>query len=109
MALPFVRLDDIDCCFEDLKETKLEIEEEDKKIDQFIEYFENTWISDQCHFERSLCNIFEQYSSRTNNISETYNHQINGQVVAPNSNVYKILDVLRKQETLTSNKQLNNN
>ncbi len=42
--------------------------------------------------------------SRTNNISETYNHQINGgQVIAPNSNVYKILDVLRKQETLIGN------
>ena len=104
MALPFVKLDDIDCCFEELKDTKPEIDEEDKKIEQFIEYFENTWISDQCHFDRSLWNIYDQYSSRTNNISETYNHQINGQVIAPNSNVYKILDVLRKQETLTANK-----
>jgi hypothetical protein len=93
----------IDCCFEELKETKPEIEEEDKKIDQIIEYFENTWISDRCHFDRSLWNIFDQYLSRTNNISETYNHQINGQVIAPNSNVYKILDVLRKQETLIGN------
>ena len=42
MALPFVKLDDIDCCFEELKETKPEIDEEDRKIDQFIEYFENT-------------------------------------------------------------------
>ncbi len=33
-----------------------------------------------------------------------YNHQINGQVITPNSNVFKILDVLRKQETLTGNK-----
>jgi hypothetical protein len=37
----------IDCRFEELKETKPKIEEEDKKIDQFTEYFENTWISDQ--------------------------------------------------------------
>ena len=51
-----------------------------------------------------MWNIYDQYSSRTNNISETYNNQINGQVIAPNSNVYKILDVLRKQETLTANK-----
>ena len=51
-----------------------------------------------------MWNIYDQYSSRTNNFSETYNHQINGQVIAPNSNVYKILDVLRKQETLTANK-----
>jgi hypothetical protein len=98
MAVLFVKLDDIDCFFEKLKETKLEIEEEDKKIVQFIEYFEKTWISDQCHFDRSLWNIYDQYSSRTNNISETYNNQINGQVIAPNSNVYKILDVLRKQK-----------
>jgi hypothetical protein len=83
----------IDCCFEELeKETKPEIEEEDKKIVQF------DWSID-----RSLWNIFDQYLSRTNNISETYNHQINGQVIAPNSNVYKILDVLRKQETLIGN------
>jgi hypothetical protein len=73
----------IDCCFEELKETKPEIEEEDKKIDEFIEYFENAWISDRYRFDRSLWNIFDQYLSRTNNISETYNHQINGQVIAP--------------------------
>ena len=84
----------IDCCFEELEKekTKPEIEEEDKKIVQF------DWSID-----RSLWNIFDQYLSRTNNISETYNHQINGQVIAPNSNVYKILDVLRKQETLIGN------
>jgi hypothetical protein len=50
-----------------------------------------------------LWNIYDQYPSRSNNISETYNHQINGQVIAPNSND-KILDILRKQETLTANK-----
>jgi hypothetical protein len=82
----------IDCCFEELKGTKPEIEKEDKKIDQF------DWSID-----RSLWNIFDKYLSRTNNISETYNHQKNGQVIAPNSNVYKILDVLRKQETLIGN------
>ncbi len=32
--------------------------------------------------------------------SMSYNHQINGQVIAPNSNGYKMLDMLRKQETL---------
>ena len=34
----------------------------------------------------------------------SYNHQINDQVIAPNSNGYKMLDMLRKQETLTANK-----
>ncbi len=74
----------IDCCFEELKGTKPEIEKEDKKIDQF------DWSIDRSLL--SLWNIFDQYLSRTNNISETYNHQKNGQVIAPNSNVYKILE-----------------
>jgi hypothetical protein len=81
-----------------LKETKPEIEAEDKKLINSLNILKIR------HFDRSLWNIFDQYLSRTNNISETYNHQINGQVIAPNSNVYKILDVLRKQETLTGNK-----
>jgi len=32
------------------------------------------------------------------------NTNVEGQVVAPNSNVYKILDMLCKKETLTDNK-----
>ena len=38
-----------------------------------------------------------------NLFSENTNHQINGQIFAQSSNVYKILDMLRKQETLTAN------
>jgi len=80
------------------KETKPEIEEEDKKLINSLNILKIR------HFDRSLWNIFNQYLSRTNNISETYNHQINGgQVIAPNSNVYKMLDVLCKQETLIGN------
>ncbi len=55
MAVLFVKLDDIDCFFEKLKETKLEIEEEDKKIVQFIEYFEKTCINVNLI---DLCGIF---------------------------------------------------
>ena len=32
-----------------------------------------------------------------NNISETYNHKINGQVSTSNSNVYKVLNVVKKK------------
>ena len=30
-----------------------------------------------------------------------YNHKVNGQVISSKSNVYKILDVVQKQEALT--------
>ena len=74
------------------------------KLEKFITYFEDTWIKENCHFDRSVWNLFEVYSSRTNNISETYNHAINGQVMSSKSNVYKILDITKNQETLTSTK-----
>jgi hypothetical protein len=51
-----------------------------KKLDEFVEYFENTWLIEKCHFDRKDWNLWERYSSRTNNLSETYNHKINGQV-----------------------------
>ncbi len=46
--------------------------------------------------------MFDIYSSRTSNICETNNHAINGQVQSSKSNVFKILDLTQKLETLTS-------
>ena len=54
--------------------------------------------------QRKLIDQCGIYSSRTNNISETYNHAINGQVMSSKSNVYKILDITKNQETLTLTK-----
>jgi len=102
MALPFLKLDDIDECWVELKDD-YPIETETDKIDLFIKYFETTWLNHNCQFDRSIWNLFDQYSSRTNNICETFNHKINGQIMSANSNVYKILDLLKKQETLTAN------
>jgi hypothetical protein len=53
-----------------------------KKLDEFVGYFENTWLIEKCHFDRKDWNLWERYSSRTNNLSETYNHKINGQVIS---------------------------
>ena len=39
---------------------------------------------------------------KNKNISETNNHKINGQVSTSNSNIYKALNVVKKEETLTS-------
>ena len=60
-------------------------------LQKFCDYMNNTWIKDKCLFPRSSWNLFDEYSSRTNNISESYNHQINGQVDSANFNVYKVL------------------
>ena len=67
-----------------------------------IKYFEKTWLNDNCHFDRSTWNLFTEYSSRTNNICESYNHQLNGQVLSSKSNIYKIITLNQKQESLAS-------
>ena len=59
-------------------------------------------LNEKCHFDRKDWNLWDRYSSRTNNLSETYNHKINGQVISSKSNVFKVLDVVQKQEALTS-------
>ena len=74
------------------------------KAQQFIVYFENTWIKENCHFDRSQWNLFDTYSSRTNNISETYNHKINGKIQSSDSNVFKVLDMVQDQESLIATK-----
>ena len=45
---------------------------------------------------------FDVYSSRTNNICESYNHQVNTQIISSKSNVYKVLDLTKKEESLDS-------
>jgi hypothetical protein len=105
MAFPFLVLDDIDDVWDEMKDTCPDMGDLDNlKLEKFITYFEDTWVKENCHFDRSVWNLFEVYSSRTNNISETYNHAINGQVMSSKSNVYKILDITKNQETLTSTK-----
>ena len=102
MAFPFLLLDDIDEVWEEMIDSKPDLGEHNSKLEKFIEYFADTWFNETCHFPRDLWNMFDVYSSRTNNISETYNHAINGQVMNSKSNVFKILDLTQKQETLTS-------
>ena len=81
----------------------MELEEvDDRKLDQFIDYFRRTWLNDKCHFSRKIWNLYGEKSSRTNNICESYNHQINGKIISSKSNIYKVITVVQKAESLAS-------
>ena len=54
-------------------------------------------------FNRTIWNFHDDENTRTNNISETYNHKINGKILAKNSNIYKVLDVIKIEEMLAYN------
>ena len=105
MCFPFLMLGDIDDTFEAMLNlrSQMELEEvDDRKLDQFIDYFRRTWLNDKCHFSRKIWNLYGEKSSRTNNICESYNHQINGKIISSNSNIYKVITVVQKAESLAS-------
>ena len=66
---------------------------EEGKFQEFISYLEKTWIGTgpgrdirlrtNATFDRIVWNLYENISHRTNNISESYNKRINGQVNKP--------------------------
>ena len=57
---------------EEMKDTRPNlIDLNNAKLDQFIKYFEETSLDEKCHFDRKDWNLFDHYSSRTNNLSET--------------------------------------
>ena len=54
MSFPFLLLEKIDELWEEIMESVPDIGVHDKtNAQQFIVYFENTWIKYNCHFDRS--------------------------------------------------------
>ncbi len=109
MCLPFLNLksyedeDHIDVCWTELKNDLCDLDETDnKKRDQLIEYFESTWIGPNAAFPREIWNLHDNIYHRTNNISETYNKKLNKEISKPDPNIYKLVDIIKEQEVLTS-------
>jgi transposase-like protein len=75
---------DIDLCWDELKSERVDFGETDnKKLDQFTEYCETTWLNCNAMFPREIWNLHDNIFHRTNNISETYNKKINKEIAKP--------------------------
>ncbi len=97
MGFPYLSLDDIDDCWEELQEDDdLGDELENKKFEQFREYLYSTWLSETALFPRSIWSFHNDDKTRTNNISETYNHKINDKITPKN---YKYILSLRRRSS----------
>jgi hypothetical protein len=77
-------------------------ESDNKKRDQLIQYFESTWIGPNAIFPRELWNLHDNIYHRTNNVSETYNKKLNKEINEPDPNIYKLVDMFKEQELLTT-------
>ena len=76
-----------------------------EKIKQFLAYLEKTWVgteSTKAWFDRSIWNFHDYISNRTTNISESYNKIINSKISRPNQNIFCLIDLVKKEETLKS-------
>ena len=65
-------------------------------------------LSETALFPRSIWNFHNDDKTRTNNISETYNHKINGKITVKNTNIYKVLRANLGQFKRKDNAQLLN-
>ena len=53
-------------------------------------------------FPRGIWNLYDNIYHRTNYISETYNKKLNKEISKPDPNIYKLVDILKEQELLTT-------
>ena len=114
MAFPFLKLDEVEETWEFMKAEDLPEFSNDldsKLFEKFISYLDDTWFKENFIFNKSIWNLHDDLSTRTNNISETFNHKLNNQVSIKNSSIYKIIDVIQREELLdqTNYERGNNN
>ena len=105
MAFPFLKLSDIDECWAGLLENLplMNGNNDDlNKLTQFVNYLRDTWVKSPASFPRSIWNFNDYQSHRTNNICETFNKKLNSLISKPKPNIYKLIDLLKDQEVLTS-------
>ena len=107
MSLPFLCIDDIDEAYEELKSDlpDLSSDIENEKFKQFLAYLEKTWVGTErtkALFDRSIWNFHDYISYRTTNICESYNKRINSKISKPNPNIFCLIDLVRREETLKS-------
>ena len=110
MSLPFLEMDDMDEAFEELLSNLPDIGNENRKMQQFVQYLRSTCIgtgpgkdqnvSTNAIFDRSIWNLHEFHTYRTTNISETYNKRLNDKITKPDPNIYNLVDVVKGEETL---------
>ncbi len=65
-----------------------------KKLDDFVEYIENTWMRPNAIFPRKIWNFHDQDEFKTNNISETNNKKLNLLINRPRPNYYNMVYLL---------------
>ena len=67
-------------------------------IDDFITYFEETWLVE--NFPRSLCNMYymDTSSPRTNNHVEGWHNKLKRVVRKAHPNVYELIEVFQHRQ-----------
>ena len=96
MALPFLPVIAVRPAFDALCTDPVVVNS--AAIRRFIAYFEPTWLDGQ--FPVHMWNVYHS-NIRTNNQVESWHSRLNRTVGLTHPNIYRLLDTLRREQTLT--------
>ena len=95
-SLAMVPIEAIDSLWEDILIDKPEL----PRVDEFLDYFTNTYFEGQ--FPVELWNHFKTVGPRTNNHLEGYNSKLKKCVSVAHPNIYTAIQLLQSQEVSAS-------
>jgi hypothetical protein len=101
MALPLVPVELVKNAYDEILNCKPAITNKDLRssVQRYLNYFENQWLNDNYI---KIWNHFDTDGPRTNNYNEGYNNRLNKLCGSGHPNLYKFINILKREESLAS-------
>ena len=99
MALPLVPCDLVKESYNQIVNCKPAVTDKDLRsgIQRFLAYFDKQWLKDV-----KIWNHFDTDGPRTNNYNEGYNNRLNRLCGSGHPNLYKFINIMKREESLAS-------
>lgn len=91
--MPFLHPDEVQDCFQNVLQSILFID--DERINKFIEYIFQTYITKVANFLQNHCAEFALTTNRTTNRFEPFHSKLNNLFITGIPNVYNFIDILK--------------
>lgn len=96
MILPLIPLECLDASFSVLYSR---LERGDQKIDEFVNYYLQTWLNSNAMFNRRIWNHCYNYICRTNNFVESFHAKLKKIVKINKPNIFDLINHLKSVQT----------
>ena len=100
MALPYLRTEDTDSAFAEIKQQSSD------DLEPFFSYFEETYLRPGCRFDRSIWSTCCNFTLRTTNHVEGWHNALNRSVGIHHANFWRFLKKLQEQQKVFDTRNL---